>query len=200
LAVIVALQLPLAGHLVPGESFGAQLGREGVYWLLLAVIVTFVLRIERRPLASVGLTAPGWRGIVLGLLAAAVTVAGALFIYAIVFPALGLSPSEAGMQALHETPVWFRVALILRAACFEELFYRGFMIERLQELTGSKLVAGGISLAAFTYAHLSFWGWAHLLIVAFAGAILTCVYLWKRNLVITFVAHFATDAVGLLAT
>ena len=48
---------------------------------------------------------------------------------------LGLSTNEPTLIAVKAMPLWFRVLLILRAAVFEEIFYRGFMIERLAELT-----------------------------------------------------------------
>jgi membrane protease YdiL (CAAX protease family) len=41
-----------------------------------------------------------------------------------------------------DTPYWYRVAVVTRAAFVEELLVRGYGIERLQELTGSKVIAG----------------------------------------------------------
>ena len=199
IALMVVFQLPLAGHLVPGHSLAAQTGREAVYWVLSALLVGYILLVERRPLSSVGLRAPSWKSWAFGFAAAAIMVAGMACIYLVVFPALGLSANEGGLVALQATPIWFRAGVILRAAWFEELFFRGFMIERLTEITGVRSVAALISLLAFTFAHLSYWGWAHLLVAGFGGAILTGLYVLRRDLSCNMIAHLLTDAVGLFA-
>lgn len=199
IALMVVFQLPLAGQLIPGHSLAAQAGREAVYWVLSALLVGYILLIERRPLSSVGLRAPGWKSWAFGIATAAIMIAGMACIYLVMFPALGLSANEGALGAIQATPVWFRAAVILRAAWFEELFFRGFMIERLTEITGMRSVAAVISLLAFTFAHLSYWGWAHLLVAGFGGALLTGLYLLRRDLSCNMIAHLLTDAIGLFA-
>jgi membrane protease YdiL (CAAX protease family) len=81
----------------------------------------------------------------------------------------------------------------------EELFYRGYAIERLQELTRSRAIAGIFSGAVFTFAHVATWGWAQLLFAGFAAIILTLLYLWRRNLWVNIITHAAVDGVGVLA-
>jgi membrane protease YdiL (CAAX protease family) len=198
IALIILLLLPLAGWVSPGDGLAAQLGREAVYWTLAVIIVGYIVLVEHRGLSSVGLRRPGWKSAAFGLAAAAVMVAGSALIYLELFPALGLSADEAGVSILQATPIWFRTVLILRAAVFEELYFRGFMIERLTSITGMRWLAALISLLAFTFAHLGFWGWPHLLIAGFAGGILTGLYLWRRDLTCNMIAHLVTDAVGFL--
>jgi len=72
------------------------------------------------------------------------------------------------------------------------------MIERLAELTRLRWLAALISLTAFTLAHLSYWGWSHLIIAGFGGAVLTGLYLLRRDLTSNMIAHFVTDGVGFL--
>jgi uncharacterized protein len=72
------------------------------------------------------------------------------------------------------------------------------VIERLAELTRLRWLAALISLTAFTFAHLGGWGWAHLVVAAFGGAVLTGLYLVRRDLASNMVAHFLTDGVGFL--
>ena len=102
------------------------------------------------------------------------------------------------MSAVKASPLWFRILLVTRAAVFEEAYYRGFAIERLAEITGFRWLAGLISLAGFTFAHLSYWGWSHLIIAAFGGAVLTGLYLFRRDLGANMIAHFVTDGVAFL--
>lgn len=196
LLVILALQLPIAGIVVPGSGFSALVGQEGIYWALTLMVIAFVVLFEKRTLESIGLRKTNWRGIAWGIFAAIVTVAGMALIYLAIFPILGLGSTEDQLRSVQQTPLWFQVALVSRAAIFEEIFYRGFMIERLREITGSKWLAAGLSLAAFTYAHLSYWGWGHLLVAGFGGLVLTALYLWRRDLASNMIAHFLTDAIG----
>ena len=88
------------------------------------------------------------------------------------------------------------LGLIQQAQVGEILFSGGQVAQRTIEQFG--WLAALISLLAFTFAHLGFWGWPHLLIAGLAGGILTGLYLWRRDLVCNMIAHLVTDAVGLL--
>jgi uncharacterized protein len=198
LLVMVILQLPLAGRMFPGDALAAQLGREAVFWTLTAALIAYVLRIERRPLASLCLKSPTWKSLGIGVAAALVMFGGMAAIYLVVFPALGLSSNPSGLSAIQQLPAWFRIMLVARAAVFEELLYRGFMIERLSEITGRRWLAAIVSLGLFTFAHLGYWGWAHLIVAGFGGAVLTGLYLWRRDLASNMIAHFFTDAIAFL--
>ena len=190
--------LPLPGWTFPGESLSAQAGCEGVLWFLTAVLILYVLKVERRPLASIGLKKPTWKTWVFGILGGIVMVAGMATIYLVVFPALGVSSTESTMQAILATPFWLRFMVVVRAAVFEEVLFRGFMIERLVEITGSRALAGIISAVVFTLMHLGSWGWIHIPIAACGALVLTLLYLWRRDLVSNMVAHFVTDGIGFL--
>jgi len=198
LLVLIIFQLPLAGYLAPGEGLWAQVRREGIFWALTLLLLAHVRVAERRPLFSIGLKQPTSKSVWFGLAGAVVLVAGFAFIYIIIFPALGLPVNESQMAAVKSTPVWFRFLLVVRAAVFEETYYRGFAIERLTELTGLRWLASLISLAAFTFAHLAYWGWAHLIVAGFGGAVLTALYLVRRDLACNMLAHLITDGVGFL--
>jgi membrane protease YdiL (CAAX protease family) len=197
-ALIVILSLPIPGWLVHGESLSAQVWRELIFWGLTLVLLAYVLLVERRPLSSIGLKRPNWKTAAFGALGALVMVGGMAFIYLVIYPALGLSPSEPGMAAVTALPFWLRVMIVVRAGVFEEMYFRGFAIERLTDILGSRWGAAAISLVAFTLEHLGYWGWAHLMIAGFGGIILTGLYLWRRDLGANIVAHLLTDAIGFL--
>jgi membrane protease YdiL (CAAX protease family) len=84
------------------------------------------------------------------------------------------------------------LVVIIRAGFVEELFYRGYMIERLQSLTDSRIFAAGIPLVIFAVSHYR-QGQAGIIIAMLTGAVLTAVYLYQRNLWITMAAHFLGD-------
>lgn len=158
LALIVLFALPIAGWIVPGETLRAMIAREGLYWAMAAAIVAFVLFVERRPLSSIGLGKPRWSSVLYGLLGAVVALAGMTVLYFLVLPKLG-SDLSTRFAAVTATPLVLRIEIVARAAVFEELLYRGFMIERLTEILRVRWLAALVSLAAFTAAHLTFWGW-----------------------------------------
>jgi uncharacterized protein len=195
--VLVILQLPF-GDLVPGSGIAPQIAREALFWVMTLLLLVYILFIEKRSLSSIGLRRPTWKSFVFGLAAALIMVGGAAVIYLAVFPALGLSPNEAGLRAVQTTPLWFQALVVVRAPIFEEIYYRGFMIGRLTEMTGVRWLAALISLMAFTFAHLSYWGWTTLIVVAFQGAILTMLYVLRRDLGANILAHFVLDATSFL--
>ena len=198
IVVLVVLQLPLSGFLVRDSGLAAQMTSEALFWLFAILILVYVLLVERRPLSSIGLTVPTWKSAAFGVACAVAMIAAMAFCYIVVLPALHLGTDDSQMASVKSLTFGFRLAIIARAAVFEELFYRGFAIERLTELTGLRWLAALISLVAFTFAHLEYWGWAHLLVVTVAGALLTGLYLWKRDLVANMIAHLITDGVGFL--
>ncbi|HET9030938.1 MAG TPA: CPBP family intramembrane glutamic endopeptidase, partial [Candidatus Aquilonibacter sp.] len=159
-------------------------------------LVAYVLVIEKLPLSSVGWRAPSLSSAGFGFLGAVVAFAGmaALYLYVIphIDPAYG-----AKSTALTALPLALKVEIVLRAAIFEELFYRGFMIERLSSILRWRWLAAAISWAVFTAAHLSYWGWGSVLIAGFGGLVLTLLYLWRRDLSSNMIAHALTDGVAL---
>ncbi|AMR29286.1 hypothetical protein A0257_20750 [Hymenobacter psoromatis] len=101
-------------------------------------------------------------------------------------------------QAILNTPYWYRILLVLRAAVVEEILFRGYLIEKVRQLSGSASLAVGVSIAAFTFAHLRGWGAVHLSAVALSGAVLALLYVWRRDLPSNMFGHFVTDAIGFL--
>jgi membrane protease YdiL (CAAX protease family) len=180
-------------------GMGALASRDLFWWPLLAVTLLYVIVVERRPLASIGIHRPTWKTFALG-------VGAAVLGLAVVFPLTELAmtylhlPGQAGSAAAQQiahTPWWYRIVLVVRAALAEEIVFRGYAIERITELTGSRTLAAIVSLTVFTVAHLAFWGWTPLIGVAVAGLLLTILYLWQRDLVANIIAHFVVDAVGI---
>jgi uncharacterized protein len=127
-----------------------------------------------------------------------VAIAAMACIYLVLFPMLHLSENAAAMASIAHLAPWLNALIIARAAVFEEVFYRGFTIERITELTHLRWLAAVVSLATFTYAHLSYWGWSHLIVAGFGGLVLTGLYLWRRDLASNMIAHFLTDGIGFL--
>jgi uncharacterized protein len=174
---------------------------EIIWWALIAMLLGYVRWVERQPLSSIGFRRPGIRNILIGIAAGIVVFAGLAGIYLVILPALHFKEDPLVTQVMslmRAKPIWWRLTLILRGTIAEEIIFRGYAIERLRELTGSFSIAGIISCTVFAFEHLGVWSWGHVVIAGFAGAMLTLLYIWRRNLWVNMIAHFIPDAIGLL--
>jgi uncharacterized protein len=179
-------------------ALGPRFGAEAAFWIATAALLLYVLVIERRPLASIGLRRPGTLDVILGCLTGVVLVAGIMLIYARVFPLLHLQPNAAARNDILRAGFLFRCLLVTRAAVYEELVFRAYPLERLRELTGGFALPVLVSAAAFTYAHLPRWGAAQLIVAAFGGLVLAGLYVWRRNAWANMLAHWIADGAGFL--
>jgi len=87
------------------------------------------------------------------------------------------------------------ILVVLRAGGVEELFYRGYAIERLQFLGLNRWWAGVSPLLIFGIGHATN-GWANVVLAL--GAVLTAVYLWRRDLAANMIGHFMVDFISVL--
>ena len=88
---------------------------------------------------------------------------------------------------------------MLRAAVTEEILFRGYLIEKVRQLSRSTVLAVIVSVAAFICAHLRGWGPVHLIAVGGGGVVFALLYVWRRDLPSNMFGHFLADAVGFLA-
>jgi membrane protease YdiL (CAAX protease family) len=135
-----------------------------------------------------------------GLLGAAALLAVFVIHSALLVPMFHLNSSTAAAERnmILARPFWYRVLLVLRAAVVEEIIFRGYLIEKVRQLTRSSALAVGLSVIMFTYAHLSGWGVVHLIPVFAAGVIFATLYVRRHDLPSNMVAHFITDGAGFL--
>lgn len=155
-----------------------------------AGIVLWILRFrEGQPLRSIGLgTSPWWKSLLWGLLI------GALCLGVAVGLAL-LTHYGQGTSYLDKLPVSIVTLVVLRAGIVEELFYRGYAIERLRALGLGRSATLALPLVIFSIAHWT-GGWANVLIAFVTGAILTAFYLWRKDLVANMIGHFLVDFIA----
>lgn len=166
---------------------------ESLIWLCVLALVVLVRFGEGRTLRSVHLgTAPVMKSIQWGIVIA--------LLCAVVGAVVGMLTRFQGgelAKALMKLPFWLVFVVVLTAGVAEELFYRGYAIERLQQLGLNRYVAGGISLLIFGGGHAPN-GLANVLIALALGFILTAVYLWRRDLVANMLGHFLVDFVSVV--
>lgn len=199
LVVVVALvALPLGRWLAPDDDLVSRLTREAIWWAIGALVLLWVQRVEHLPFASIGLRGLSLKGIGWGIAAALAMIASFMVTYAVIFPAFGLSMNQSAVASITRVPLWLQTATMLRAGVVEEIVFRGYAIERIEALTGSRWAAGLLSAGVFIAVHIGSWGYAQLIVVAFGAAILTLLYVWRRDLASNMVAHFFADFVGFM--
>lgn len=163
--------------------------REIAILALTAALLWIVVRKEGKPLSSIGLTFDRpLRAVGMGLVYTVLFILLLLGLLAI-YQALGVRYGE-GASIARALPV--TLLTVVRAGISEEIFYRGYLLERLAGLSGSKWVASIVSVAAFAGFHYS-QGWPGIVLAGVLGAAMTGLYWRKRALLPLIVAHFMVD-------
>ena len=176
---------------VPETTFASAVMKEALIWVSAIALIVIIRRGEHLPLRSIGLgTARWWKSILWGFIVAVVSavVVGALAYVT----GYGHGPGSAAFEKL---PLWLITAIVFRAGVVEELFYRGYAIERLQMIGLGRFWSVAIPLVIFSFGHWS-GGAANILIAFAAGLILTGFYLWRRDLIANMIGHGLVDFVG----
>jgi len=120
-------------------------------------LLFYVLKVEKRSLASIGFKPfVGGRDVKWGLIGFG--IAGMSF--AITGPLLesfGYESTRDGVVKLAEYSIWIRIGIAVIAGFTEEILFRTYPIERLNEWFGNIWIAGLISILLFAGLHLPFW-------------------------------------------
>src|SRR5437867_192608 len=172
----------------PTLTFTAAIWKETLLWVSAITLLFIIRRGERLPLTSIGLgTSRWWKSILWGLVIALASAAAGGVLAALT--GYGHGPGSAAFEKL---PLWLITLIVLRAGVVEELFYRGYAIERLQAVGLKPVWAAGIPLVIFALGHWT-GGAANILIALVLGAILSVFYLWRRDLVANMIGHSTVD-------
>ena len=175
----------------PGFSFTGTLWKESLIWLCVIALLLIVRRGERLPFSSIGI---GTSTVAKSILWGGILVVLCGIVGSVVAILAHFKGGEMG-DALAKLPLWLVILIVLRAGVVEELFYRGYAIERLQQLGLNRYVAGIIPLLIFGFAHGTN-GWANIILALSLGAVLTAFYLWRRDLVANMIGHFMIDLIA----
>jgi uncharacterized protein len=178
-------------YFYPAITFAAAVWKEALIWLCVVALLFVVRRGERLPLHSIGIGTATWTKSLLWALALAVVCAIVGFGIAVVTHYGGGKNAEAFARL----PLWLISLICVRAGVAEELFYRGYAIERLQALGLNRFWAAAIPLLIFSVGHWT-GGWANIVIALALGAVLAVFYLWRRDLIANMIGHFLVDFVA----
>jgi len=183
---VYALGLPFAVNAIAGLSTLAPV------WVLLLrdviaslVLLAVVVWWERAPLASLGWRMPSPREWLLVI--PAVALASAAGELTLLFPL-------HGGGVLVAAPVWLATLRAITAASFEELFFRGYAITRLERLGAPTWLAIVVPTLVFGFAHFRLYGFnLSLLVPLTIGLLFALLFAWRRNLPLCIVSHALVD-------
>lgn len=163
--------------------------------ILFLLLLIFV---EKEPLSSMGKMSINLKTIGLSLLLVVIMfIATILFGY--LMRLLNIVPIQEPMyNQMKLLPIWGKLLLVTWAGTTEELFFRGYAITRLEELTGNKIVAVCLPLIIFSLGHVADKSLYHVLFATFIGLILTISYLKTKNLLANIIAHTLLDFIFLV--
>jgi len=166
----------------------------------LAVIIGIPLLViywERRPLSSIGVR----RLMVRDLLAAMATLLACFYLIdplvlwvADRAPAMS-SQMIAGGAMYASLPKLLDWASLISGGIAEEVGFRGYAIERIEEMTGSTFVGASVPFVVNVLAHTGVWGWYGMLSKAPLLLPLVILYVWRRNLPACALVHILFDVV-----
>ncbi len=176
---------------IPETTFASALLKESLIWVSALALIVIIRRGEHLPMRSIGLgTARWWKSILWGFI---ITIVSAVAVGGLAYlTGYGHGPGSATFEKL---PLWLITAIVFRAGVVEELFYRGYAIERLQMIGLGRFWSIAIPLVIFSLGHWS-GGAANILIAFAAGLILTGFYLWRRDLAANMIGHGLIDFVA----
>ena len=162
--------------------------RELFDWLSVAALLFIIKRGERLPLSSVGIGTARWsRSLAWGI---ALTVA--LIITGTIGEVIGLLThyqSNGYVQQFTRLPLWLIIVTCIRGGVVEELFYRGYAIERLGLIGLNRFWATMIPILIFSFGHWNA-GWLNVVNAFILGSVLSLFYVWRRDLVANMIGHF----------
>jgi uncharacterized protein len=178
-------------YFYPTLTFAAALWKESLIWICVIALLFVIGRWENLSLRSIGIgTTTLIKSLLWGL---ALSVVCALI--GGVLAALTHYGHSDNADAFGRLPLWLVSLICVRAGVAEELFFRGYAIERLQAMGLNRFWAAAIPLAIFGVGHWT-GGWANIVIALALGAVLAAFYLWRRDLIANMSGHFLVDFVA----
>ena len=199
LAIVFGVEFVLRDFLLPENANNLSIGLALVgEWVTLSFLVfLWIPKVEKKSMASIGFGKfkrrhLGWGVLVYFSVLVASLISGSVLQYA------GL-PSLRSLQPLIKGYGFATLfGLFLTGTFLEEVFYRGYLIERMTVLTRHRWVAAFVSWLLFTLVHLKFFGLGPTIDTSVISAALVLLYLKEKSIWPCIVVHGINDALAFL--
>ncbi len=197
LAVIIAVTWPLIGNLSGGQrsitSAQDDLRTVAVEWTLTAVLAAFAFGAQR--------LRPAFFGIKMFSLRDAFRMLGVLTVMYLLVGVVSrvVAHPKFDPKQLAAIPVGVRLILPITAGVCEEFAFRGFAIEEIGLLTGSRWLGAAVSVVFFGLGHVGTYGFSTAVFIPMTlGAAITFLYMWRGNLPLCMLMHTIIDSLSLV--
>lgn len=166
---------------------------------LCLAILYYVLTVEKKSLASIGFKKfkvsrdIKWGLIGFGLGGLSFAITGPLIAM------LDMETTMDGVMKLVTYPIWFRIGVAVIAGTTEELLFRTYPIERLQQWTGNIWIAGLLALVFFAALHIPFWSMGGAIQIGVGTLIWTLIYIKTRSIWAMMIMHVINDLFAFVA-
>jgi len=166
-------------------------------WLFVFLVFLWIPKVEKKNMASIGLGRfkrrhLGWGILVYLLVLVASSVSGFLL------SSVGLSSLRSLQPVIKGYGFATLFGLFLTGTFLEEMFYRGYLIERMTTLTRHRWIAAFVSWLLFTLVHLKFFGLGPTIDTSVISAALVLLYLKEKSIWPCIVVHGINDALAFL--
>jgi uncharacterized protein len=157
-------------------------------------VVAVVLLWEKQTLSTLGIHPQTRRSIIIALSASIVIAVGGNLISLGLFKLFNQPLPTLTTERITGFPLWLGLWIVFSSSIAEEVLYRGFVLERLGQVTGSIWIGGLITLIWFTLLHLPLGLTYTLMIVLPTSIMITLLYIWRRDLITTIIVHLVFNA------
>jgi membrane protease YdiL (CAAX protease family) len=199
LIIVFGIEFGLRDFLLPEHANDISIGLATVAeWVTLSLLVfLWIPRVEKKNLESIGLgrlrSRHLWWGVLVYLL-----VLGASLMSSFLLESVGLPSIRSLQPTIKGYGFATLFALFLTGTFLEEVFYRGYLIERMTILTGHRWIAAFVSWLLFTSVHLKFFGLGPTIDVSVICAALVLLYLKEKSIWPCIIVHGINDALAFL--
>jgi membrane protease YdiL (CAAX protease family) len=172
----------------PAKDIHIRIALSVEWFIFLTLLFYWIPKVERNNIESIGFRKFRWRYLWLGVvvyLGVLIASIGSGF----VLESIGLEPIRSLQSMINQYSPLTLVGLFLTGTVVEEVFYRGYLIERIKFLTGKYWLAGIVSWLVFTLVHIKFFGLGPTLDVSVLSAALVVIYLKEKSIWPCIVIH-----------
>lgn len=157
-------------------------------WMVALALLSIVLFWERQSLGSIGIGKMSGRDWVWGVIGFVIGAVSFILTTPVV-SAFGLKTTSSGIDQLAQVPIALRIVVVITAGTTEEILFRGYPIERLNNLTGRLGLSALIAYIVFVVLHIPFWGLGGTIQIGLWSLVVTILYVKRRNLPACMLMH-----------
>jgi membrane protease YdiL (CAAX protease family) len=158
-------------------------------WLAVGALLAFVLLVERKSVGSILIKRPNGKDVETALFYWGIAMAWSWLAMTLLPPV-----QDAGTASLVALPIPVLLAMIVTTAITEEILFRGYPIERINDITSTTWVGPAVSFMVFVVPHLTFFGLGWLLYHGGGTVMIYALYLRRQNLIACMLLHFLVNA------